>query len=70
MGFYEDIVNILSTPDEKNMVILCTMPAVAFWKTIHERSIEITVGAKIQVLQRISRILLVNARDRYEALKR
>jgi ATP-dependent RNA helicase DeaD len=28
MGFYEDIVNILSTtPDEKHMVISATMPA-------------------------------------------
>jgi ATP-dependent RNA helicase DeaD len=23
MGFYEDIVNLSTTPDEKNMVILC-----------------------------------------------
>jgi ATP-dependent RNA helicase DeaD len=28
MGFYEDIVNILSTtPDEKHMVVSATMPA-------------------------------------------
>jgi ATP-dependent RNA helicase DeaD len=39
-------------------------------RTIHEDPIEITVGARIQVPQQFHMFYLVNARDRYEALKR
>jgi hypothetical protein len=47
------------------------MPAGSTLEKIHERSIEITVETKIQVqLQYLMNFTLVNARDRYEALKR
>jgi ATP-dependent RNA helicase DeaD len=51
MGFYEDIVNILSTtPDEKTW-FLATMPAevARIGKQFMKDPIEITVGAKNQV---------------------
>jgi ATP-dependent RNA helicase DeaD len=54
MGFYEDIVNILSTtPDEKNTWLFsATMPAVArIGKQFMKDPIEITVEQRIQVPQ-------------------
>ncbi|MBP6180482.1 DEAD/DEAH box helicase [Flavobacterium sp.] len=75
MGFYEDIVNILSTtPDEKNTWLFsATMPAevARIGKQFMTNPIEITVGAKNSGSATVSHeFYLVNARDRYEALKR
>jgi len=75
MGFYEDIVNILSTtPDEKNTWLFsATMPAevARIGKQFMHDPIEITVGAKNSGSATVSHeFYLVNARDRYEALKR
>jgi len=75
MGFYEDIVNILSTtPDEKNTWLFsATMPAevARIGKQFMKDPIEITVGAKNSGSSTVSHeFYLVNARDRYEALKR
>ena len=75
MGFYEDIVSILSTtPDEKNTWLFsATMPqevARIAKKFMHEPE-EITVGTKNSGSATVSHeFYLVNARDRYEALKR
>ena len=75
MGFYEDIVSILSTtPDEKNTWLFsATMPAEVSRiakKFMHDPQ-EITVGAKNSGSATVSHeFYLVNARDRYEALKR
>ena len=75
MGFYEDIVNILSTtPDEKNTWLFsATMPTevARIAKQFMHDPIEITVGAKNSGSATVSHeFYLVNARDRYEALKR
>jgi ATP-dependent RNA helicase DeaD len=75
MGFYEDIVNILSTtPDEKSTWLFsATMPAevARIGKQFMHEPIEITVGAKNSGSATVSHeFYLVNARDRYEALKR
>ena len=75
MGFYEDIVNILSTtPDEKNTWLFsATMPAevARIAKQFMHDPMEITVGAKNSGSATVSHeFYLVNARDRYEALKR
>ena len=75
MGFYEDIVNILSTtPDEKNTWLFsATMPAevARIGKQFMKDPIEITVGTKNSGSATVSHeFYLVNARDRYEALKR
>ncbi len=75
MGFYEDIVNILSTtPDEKNTWLFsATMPAEVsrIAKQFMHDPQEITVGAKNSGTATVSHeFYLVNARDRYEALKR
>ena len=75
MGFYEDIVNILSTtPDEKNTWLFsATMPAevARIGKQFMTNPVEITVGAKNSGSATVSHeFYLVNARDRYEALKR
>ena len=75
MGFYEDIVNILSTtPDEKNTWLFsATMPAevARIAKQFMHDPIEITVGTKNSGSATVSHeYYLVNARDRYEALKR
>jgi ATP-dependent RNA helicase DeaD len=75
MGFYEDIVNILSTtPDEKSTWLFsATMPAevARIGKQFMHDPIEITVGAKNSGSATVSHeFYLVNARDRYEALKR
>ncbi|WP_281321761.1 DEAD/DEAH box helicase [Flavobacterium aestivum] len=75
MGFYEDIVNILSTtPDEKNTWLFsATMPAevARIGKQFMSNPQEITVGTKNSGSATVSHeFYLVNARDRYEALKR
>jgi len=75
MGFYEDIVNILSTtPDDKNTWLFsATMPAevARIAKQFMHDPLEITVGAKNSGSATVSHeYYLVNARDRYEALKR
>ncbi|AWA30265.1 ATP-dependent RNA helicase [Flavobacterium magnum] len=75
MGFYEDIVSILSdTPDEKSTWLFsATMPAevARIAKKFMENPIEITVGTKNSGSATVSHeFYLVNARDRYEALKR
>lgn len=75
MGFYEDIVNILSTsPDEKSTWLFsATMPqeVARIAKQFMSNPLEITVGAKNSGSATVSHeFYLVNARDRYEALKR
>ena len=75
MGFYEDIVNILSTtPDDKNTWLFsATMPAevARIGKQFMTDPIEITVGTKNSGSATVSHeFYTVNARDRYEALKR
>jgi len=75
MGFYEDIVSILSdTPEEKSTWLFsATMPAevARIAKKFMENPLEITVGAKNSGSATVSHeFYLVNARDRYEALKR
>ncbi|RAR70763.1 DEAD/DEAH box helicase [Flavobacterium aciduliphilum] len=75
MGFYEDIVSILSdTPDEKRTWLFsATMPtevARIAKKFMHDPA-EITVGHKNSGSATVSHeFYVVNARDRYEALKR
>ena len=75
MGFYEDIVNILSTtPDDKSTWLFsATMPAevARIGKQFMTDPVEITVGTKNSGSATVSHeFYLVNARDRYEALKR
>ncbi len=75
MGFYDDIVNILSTsPDEKSTWLFsATMPAevARIAKQFMHDPVEITVGTKNSGSATVSHeYYLVNARDRYEALKR
>lgn len=75
MGFYEDIVSILSdTPDEKNTWLFsATMPAevARIAKKFMNDPAEVTVGSKNSGSATVSHeYYLVNARDRYEALKR
>lgn len=75
MGFYEDIVSILSdTPDEKNTWLFsATMPAevARIAKKFMKDPAEVTVGSKNSGSKTVSHeFYLVNARDRYEALKR
>jgi ATP-dependent RNA helicase DeaD len=75
MGFYEDIVNILSTtPNEKSTWLFsATMPAevARIGKQFMNNPEEITVGTKNSGSATVSHeFYLVNARDRYEALKR
>ncbi len=75
MGFYEDIVSILSTtPDEKSTWLFsATMPAevARIAKKFMTEPQEITVGTKNSGSATVSHeFYLVNARDRYEALKR
>ncbi|WP_306352709.1 DEAD/DEAH box helicase [Flavobacterium sp. '19STA2R22 D10 B1'] len=75
MGFYEDIVAILSTsPDEKNTWLFsATMPqeVARIAREFMRNPLEITVGAKNSGSSTVSHeFYLVNARDRYEALKR
>ncbi|HTG66725.1 MAG TPA: DEAD/DEAH box helicase [Flavobacterium sp.] len=75
MGFYEDICSILSdTPDEKSTWLFsATMPAevARIAKQFMSEPLEITVGTKNSGSATVSHeFYLVNARDRYEALKR
>ena len=75
MGFYEDIVSILSdTPDDKNTWLFsATMPAevARIAKKFMQNPAEVTVGSKNSGSKTVSHeFYLVNARDRYEALKR
>jgi ATP-dependent RNA helicase DeaD len=75
MGFYDDICSILSdTPDEKNTWLFsATMPAevARIGKQFMTEPVEITVGHKNSGSATVSHeFYLVNARDRYEALKR
>jgi len=75
MGFYEDIVSILSdTPDEKNTWLFsATMPAevARIAKKFMHNPAEVTVGSKNSGSATVSHeFYVVNARDRYEALKR
>ncbi|GGZ82389.1 DEAD/DEAH box helicase [Algibacter mikhailovii] len=75
MGFKEDITDILShTPDDKNTWLFsATMPrevARIAKKFMHDPQ-EITVGNKNESSSNVSHeYYLVNARDRYQALKR
>ena len=75
MGFYEDITDILShTPEEKNTWLFsATMPkeVATIAKKFMHQPIEITVGTKNVGSDQVSHeYYLVNARDRYAALKR
>ena len=75
MGFYEDITDILShTPNDKSTWLFsATMPkevAVIARKFMHDPA-EITVGRKNMGAENVTHeFYLVNARDRYLALKR
>lgn len=75
MGFKEDITDILShTPEEKNTWLFsATMPkeVASIAKKFMDNPIEITVGNKNESTSQVSHeYYLVNARDRYAALKR
>ena len=75
MGFYDDICAILSdTPDDKSTWLFsATMPAevARIAKKFMADPVEITVGAKNSGTATVSHeFYVVNARDRYEALKR
>ena len=75
MGFYEDITEILShTPQDKNTWLFsATMPkeVSSIAKKFMNNPVEITVGTKNQGATNVSHeYYLVNARDRYLALKR
>ena len=75
MGFKEDITDILShTPDEKNTWLFsATMPreVATIAKKFMNNPQEITVGNKNESTSQVSHeYYLVNARDRYQALKR
>jgi ATP-dependent RNA helicase DeaD len=75
MGFYEDITDILSyTPEDKNTWLFsATMPkevSIIAKKFMHA-PVEITVGNRNESTDSVSHeYFLVNARDRYLALKR
>ncbi|WP_296386659.1 DEAD/DEAH box helicase [Winogradskyella sp.] len=75
MGFKEDITDILShTPDDKSTWLFsATMPreVASIAKNFMYDPIEITVGNKNESTNQVSHeYYLVNARDRYQALKR
>ncbi|WP_299887397.1 DEAD/DEAH box helicase [uncultured Lacinutrix sp.] len=75
MGFKEDITDILSgTPDDKNTWLFsATMPkeVARIAKNFMVEPQEITVGHKNESTSNVSHeYYLVNARDRYQALKR
>lgn len=75
MGFYDDIVSILSTsPDDKSTWLFsATMPneVARIAKEFMRKPLEITVGTKNSGSSTVSHeFYVVNARDRYEALKR
>ncbi|WP_299278104.1 DEAD/DEAH box helicase [uncultured Psychroserpens sp.] len=75
MGFYEDITDILShTPDDKNTWLFsATMPkeVARIARDFMHDPTEITVGNRNESTSQVSHeYYLVNARDRYQALKR
>ena len=75
MGFYEDITEILSySPEDKSTWLFsATMPkeVATIAKKFMFQPIEITVGGKNMGAENVSHeYYLVNARDRYQALKR
>ena len=75
MGFYEDITEILSySPEDKSTWLFsATMPkeVATIAKKFMYKPIEITVGGKNMGAENVSHeYYLVNARDRYQALKR
>lgn len=75
MGFYEDITDILShTPEDKNTWLFsATMPkeVSTIAKKFMYDPVEITVGNKNESTNNVTHeYYLVNARDRYQALKR
>jgi ATP-dependent RNA helicase DeaD len=75
MGFYEDITDILShTPEDKNTWLFsATMPreVARIARDFMHNPTEITVGNKNESTNNVSHeYYLVNARDRYHALKR
>ena len=75
MGFKEDITDILShTPEDKNTWLFsATMPreVATIAKKFMNNPQEITVGNKNESTSQVSHeYYLVNARDRYQALKR
>ena len=75
MGFYDDITDILSHPPENKCTWLfsATMPkeVAVIAKKFMDNPIEITVGNKNESTSQVSHeYYLVNARDRYQALKR
>ncbi|GAA3568056.1 DEAD/DEAH box helicase [Snuella lapsa] len=75
MGFYEDITSILShTPEDKSTWLFsATMPkeVATIAKNFMHQPIEITVGNKNESTSNVTHeYFLVNARDRYQALKR
>lgn len=75
MGFKEDITDILShTPEEKSTWLFsATMPkeVATIAKKFMDNPTEITVGNKNESTNNVSHeYYLVNARDRYQALKR
>ncbi|WP_178984054.1 DEAD/DEAH box helicase [Winogradskyella helgolandensis] len=75
MGFKEDITDILShTPEEKNTWLFsATMPkeVATIARKFMDNPTEITVGNKNESTNNVSHeYYLVNARDRYQALKR
>ncbi|MFP4845761.1 DEAD/DEAH box helicase [Winogradskyella sp. PE311] len=75
MGFKEDITDILShTPDDKSTWLFsATMPreVATIARNFMYDPIEITVGNKNESTKNVSHeYYLVNARDRYQALKR
>lgn len=75
MGFFEDITDILShTPDDKSTWLFsATMPkeVSVIAKKFMYNPTEITVGNKNESTSNVSHeYYLVNARDRYQALKR
>ncbi|MDX1470691.1 MAG: DEAD/DEAH box helicase [Flavobacteriaceae bacterium] len=75
MGFYEDITDILSfTPEDKSTWLFsATMPkeVATIAKKFMKNPVEVTVGTKnVGADQVTHEYYLVNARDRYAALKR
>ena len=75
MGFYEDITSILSTtPDDKSTWLFsATMPneVAKIAREFMRKPLEITVGTKNSGSSTVSHeYYVVNAKDRFEALKR
>lgn len=75
MGFFEDITEILSySPKEKNTWLFsATMPkeVATIAKKFMRTPVEITIGSKNTGTKNVSHeYYLVNARDRYQALRR